>query len=121
MQEKTCEPWLLHEFQDDFYGEELRLVVRLPACAALRTPARTRSIDLESGGESGEYLHSECMQFLRSAAKLHCIAATIQSWSVCRQWWQFQAAHGRCNEEAHSLSPFMSIQSPFSVQHLVIS
>lgn len=25
--EKTVEPWLLHEFPDDFYGEELRLVV----------------------------------------------------------------------------------------------
>ncbi|XP_074272140.1 bifunctional riboflavin kinase/FMN phosphatase [Silene latifolia] len=25
--EKTIEPWLLHEFEDDFYGEELRLVV----------------------------------------------------------------------------------------------
>ncbi|XP_020595220.1 bifunctional riboflavin kinase/FMN phosphatase-like [Phalaenopsis equestris] len=25
--EKTVEPWLLHEFDDDFYGEELRLVV----------------------------------------------------------------------------------------------
>lgn len=48
MQEKTCEPWLLHEFQDDFYGEELRLVVRLAICAALRTPARTRSINFES-------------------------------------------------------------------------
>lgn len=25
--EKTIEPWLLHKFDDDFYGEELRLVV----------------------------------------------------------------------------------------------
>ncbi|CAO2842719.1 unnamed protein product [Amaranthus hypochondriacus] len=25
--EKTIEPWLLHEFKDDFYGEELRLLV----------------------------------------------------------------------------------------------
>ncbi|KAG6547509.1 hypothetical protein Mapa_010957 [Marchantia paleacea] len=25
--EKTVEPWLLHEFPDDFYGEELRLIV----------------------------------------------------------------------------------------------
>ncbi|XP_021726341.1 bifunctional riboflavin kinase/FMN phosphatase-like [Chenopodium quinoa] len=25
--EKTIEPWLLHEFEDDFYGEELRLIV----------------------------------------------------------------------------------------------
>ncbi|XP_021722820.1 bifunctional riboflavin kinase/FMN phosphatase-like isoform X1 [Chenopodium quinoa] len=25
--EKTIEPWLLHEFEDDLYGEELRLVV----------------------------------------------------------------------------------------------
>ncbi|MCO5566878.1 hypothetical protein L7F22_020561 [Adiantum nelumboides] len=25
--EKTVEPWLLHEFPEDFYGEELRLVV----------------------------------------------------------------------------------------------
>lgn len=24
---KTIEPWLLHEFKEDFYGEELRLVV----------------------------------------------------------------------------------------------
>lgn len=28
-QEKTCEPWLLHDFERDFYGEQLRLVVRL--------------------------------------------------------------------------------------------
>ena len=26
-QERTCEPWLLHEFEEDFYGKELRLVV----------------------------------------------------------------------------------------------
>ncbi|CAL5213438.1 unnamed protein product [Lathyrus oleraceus] len=25
--EKTIEPWLLHEFSEDFYGEELRLVI----------------------------------------------------------------------------------------------
>lgn len=25
--EKTLEPWLLHEFEEDFYGEELRLVI----------------------------------------------------------------------------------------------
>ncbi|KAJ8759176.1 hypothetical protein K2173_004183 [Erythroxylum novogranatense] len=25
--EKTIEPWLLHEFEEDFYGEELRLVI----------------------------------------------------------------------------------------------
>lgn len=25
--EKTIEPWLLHEFDDDFYGEELRLTI----------------------------------------------------------------------------------------------
>ncbi|CAL1372681.1 unnamed protein product [Linum trigynum] len=25
--EKTIEPWLLHEFKDDFYGEDLRLVI----------------------------------------------------------------------------------------------
>ncbi|KAI9198040.1 hypothetical protein LWI28_009041 [Acer negundo] len=25
--EKTIEPWLLHEFDEDFYGEELRLVI----------------------------------------------------------------------------------------------
>ncbi|KAA8519873.1 hypothetical protein F0562_014206 [Nyssa sinensis] len=25
--EKTIEPWLLHEFDDDFYGEELRLAI----------------------------------------------------------------------------------------------
>ncbi|XP_047329254.1 bifunctional riboflavin kinase/FMN phosphatase-like [Impatiens glandulifera] len=25
--EKTIEPWLLHEFNEDFYGEELRLVI----------------------------------------------------------------------------------------------
>ena len=28
LQEKTAEPWILHEFEDDFYGEELRLLVR---------------------------------------------------------------------------------------------
>ena len=25
--EKTAEPWLLHEFPEDFYGEQLRLAV----------------------------------------------------------------------------------------------
>ena len=24
---KTCEPWLLHAFHEDFYGQELRLLV----------------------------------------------------------------------------------------------
>lgn len=28
LQEKTAEPWILHDFEEDFYGEELRLVVR---------------------------------------------------------------------------------------------
>jgi hypothetical protein len=27
VQAKTVEPWLLHDFEQDFYGEELRLVV----------------------------------------------------------------------------------------------
>jgi riboflavin kinase / FMN hydrolase len=27
VQEKTVEPWILYEFEHDFYGEELRLVV----------------------------------------------------------------------------------------------
>jgi riboflavin kinase len=25
--EKTIEPWLLHDFTEDFYGEELRLII----------------------------------------------------------------------------------------------
>ena len=70
MQEKTCEPWLLHEFQDDFYGEELRLVVRPPACAALQTPSRTRSIDFESGDLGNICIRNACNFFGRQ----NCIA-----------------------------------------------
>mmetsp|Transcript_12713 Transcript_12713/g.38329 ORF Transcript_12713/g.38329 Transcript_12713/m.38329 type:complete len:383 (+) Transcript_12713:77-1225(+) len=40
-EEKTCEPWLLHEFEDDFYGEELRLVV----CLYIRPEADFTSLE----------------------------------------------------------------------------
>ncbi|KFM23423.1 Pseudouridine-5'-monophosphatase [Auxenochlorella protothecoides] len=33
--QRVCEPWLLHEFDQDFYGEEIRLLV----CAYLRPEA----------------------------------------------------------------------------------
>ena len=41
MQEKTAEPWLLHEFEEDFYGEELRLLV----CAYIRPEADFESLE----------------------------------------------------------------------------
>lgn len=31
------EPWILHEFEEDFYGEELRLVVRQNPVASVFT------------------------------------------------------------------------------------
>jgi Riboflavin kinase len=40
VQERTAEPWLLHEFEEDFYGQELRLVV----CAYLRPEANFSSM-----------------------------------------------------------------------------
>lgn len=33
--EKTCEPWILHEFSEDFYGQQIRLLV----CAYIRPEA----------------------------------------------------------------------------------
>lgn len=39
--EKTCEPWILHKFEDDFYGEELRLVV----CFYIRPEADFTSLE----------------------------------------------------------------------------
>jgi HAD superfamily hydrolase (TIGR01509 family) len=39
--EKTCEPWLLHEFEENFYDEEIRLVV----VAFIRPEANFPSVD----------------------------------------------------------------------------
>ena len=39
--EKTAEPWLLHTFEQDFYGEELRLLV----CGYIRPEANFESLD----------------------------------------------------------------------------
>ena len=39
--EKTAEPWLLHEFPDDFYDEELRLLV----CGYIRPEANFTTLD----------------------------------------------------------------------------
>ena len=39
--EKTAEPWLLHEFAEDFYDEELRLVV----CGYIRPEANFTTLD----------------------------------------------------------------------------
>ncbi|XP_047308399.1 bifunctional riboflavin kinase/FMN phosphatase-like [Impatiens glandulifera] len=39
--EKTIEPWLLHEFNEDFYGEELRLVI----VGYIRSEANFPSLD----------------------------------------------------------------------------
>ncbi|KAK2077510.1 hypothetical protein QBZ16_004355 [Prototheca wickerhamii] len=39
--QKTCEPWILHDFEGDFYGEEIRLVV----CAYIRPEADFVSIE----------------------------------------------------------------------------
>ncbi|CAM6109053.1 unnamed protein product [Calypogeia fissa] len=39
--EKTVEPWLLHDFPEDFYGEELRLVV----CGYIRPEANFPSLE----------------------------------------------------------------------------
>lgn len=40
-QEKTVEPWILHDFEEDFYGEELRLVV----CAYIRPEADFTTVE----------------------------------------------------------------------------
>lgn len=40
--QKTCEPWILHDFEGDFYGEEIRLVV----CAYIRPEADFVSIEV---------------------------------------------------------------------------
>lgn len=39
--EKTAEPWLLHKFEQDFYGEELRLLV----CGYIRPEANFESLE----------------------------------------------------------------------------
>jgi riboflavin kinase len=39
--EKTAEPWLLHDFAEDFYGETIRLVV----CAYIRPEANFESVE----------------------------------------------------------------------------
>ena len=39
--EKTAEPWLLHTFDQDFYGEELRLLV----CGYIRPEANFESLE----------------------------------------------------------------------------
>lgn len=40
--QRVCEPWLLHEFDQDFYGEEIRLLV----CAYLRPEADFVSVQV---------------------------------------------------------------------------
>lgn len=39
--QKTVEPWLLHTFEDDFYGQELRLLV----CGYIRPEANFESLE----------------------------------------------------------------------------
>lgn len=39
--EKTAEPWLLHDFQEDFYGQELRLLI----CGYLRPEANFTTLE----------------------------------------------------------------------------
>ncbi len=39
--DKTAEPWLLHKFKEDFYGEELRLLV----CGYIRPEANFESLE----------------------------------------------------------------------------
>ena len=39
--ERTCEPWILHDFDEDFYGEELRLLV----CAYIRPEQNFTSLE----------------------------------------------------------------------------
>lgn len=39
--EKTAEPWLLHKFEQDFYDEELRLLV----CGYIRPEANFESLE----------------------------------------------------------------------------
>ena len=41
VQERTAEPWILHDFGRDFYGEELRLVI----AAYIRPEANFSSLD----------------------------------------------------------------------------
>ncbi len=41
LQERTAEPWILHDFGHDFYGEQLRLVV----AAYIRPEANFDSLD----------------------------------------------------------------------------
>ena len=53
--QKTCEPWILHDFEGDFYGEEIRLVV----CAYIRPEADFVSIEVllwDCGKEAAEVL-----------------------------------------------------------------
>jgi hypothetical protein len=42
VQEKTLEPWILHTFDGDFYGEEIRLVV----AAYIRAEANFESLQV---------------------------------------------------------------------------
>lgn len=45
VQGKTAEPWLLHEFEEDFYDEELRLMVNFfwsCSCVVAAAPCLTR-------------------------------------------------------------------------------
>mmetsp|Transcript_5997 Transcript_5997/g.10992 ORF Transcript_5997/g.10992 Transcript_5997/m.10992 type:complete len:180 (+) Transcript_5997:155-694(+) len=39
--ERTCEPWILHDFESDFYGEELRLLV----CGYIRSEQNFTSLE----------------------------------------------------------------------------
>lgn len=43
-QEKTAEPWILHEFGRDFHGEEIRLLV----CAYIRPEANFPSLQVRA-------------------------------------------------------------------------
>lgn len=42
---KTCEPWILHSFDKEFYGEEIRLVV----CSYLRPEAKFTTLQVCGG------------------------------------------------------------------------
>ncbi|KAK9866907.1 hypothetical protein WJX84_006651 [Apatococcus fuscideae] len=93
--EKTAEPWLLHDFPEDFYGEQLRLAV----CGYIRPEANFTSLealiariheDARISRNSNtriavDCLATECCTISNQHPKLHCLLRSLGI-SQCEAW-----------------------------------
>ncbi|EYU27900.1 hypothetical protein MIMGU_mgv1a0086242mg, partial [Erythranthe guttata] len=78
--EKTIEPWLLHDFDEDFYGEDLRLVIvgyirpeaNFPSLESLVAKIHEDKKIAEEALELPLYLKYRDDSYLNTSSKQNC-------------------------------------------------